>query len=162
MTRRALVSVLALLVALAAFWFWPTDRRRIIAAGRELARAASIPAAEPDLARVARAAALSRLLAPDVRLVGPVGRVGIDGREAALGLATRLRPARGLTVTIEDLHPTISNDGRSATSRTTVTLREPGKSGATERMDVREVELRWTKDQAWQLSQVDVLDGEEP
>ena len=59
MTRRALVSVLALLVALAAFWFWPTDRRRIIAAGRELARAASIPAAEPDLARVARAAALS-------------------------------------------------------------------------------------------------------
>ncbi len=126
MNRRALGYAAAVLLAAAAFWYWPTDRRRIIAAGRELAEAASIPATEPDLARVTRAAVLSRLLAPGVRLVGPSGRVAIDGRRAALGLATRLRPPRGLTVSIADLDPSFGDDGRTATSRTTVTLREPG------------------------------------
>ena len=58
--------------------------------------------------------------------MGPSGRVALDGREAALGLATRLRPPRGLTVSIVDLDPAFGDDGRTATSRTTVTLREPG------------------------------------
>jgi len=162
MSRRVVWSGVVLLAAVAAFWFWPTDRRRIIAAGRELAEAASIPASEPDLARVARAAALSRLLAPDVRLVGPSGRVGIDGREAALGLATRLRPPRGMTVSISDLDPAFDGDGLTATSRATVTLREPGADGADEQVDTREVETTWTRTDAWRLSLVTVLDGDEP
>ena len=162
MNRRTLGYVAALLLAAAAFWYWPTDRRRIIAAGRELAEAASIPATEPDLARVTRAAVLSRLLAPDVRLVGPSGRVALDGREAALGLATRLRPPRGLTVSIVDLDPSFGDDGRTATTRTTVTLREAGAGGAPDQIDVREVEMTWTKADAWQLSLVTLLDGDSP
>ena len=163
MTRRTLGYAAAVLLAAAAlFWYWPTDRRRIIAAGRELAEVASIPVTEPDLARVARAAALSRLLAPDVRLVGPTGRVAIDGREAALGLATRLRPPRGLTVSIADLDPAFDEDGRTATSRTTVTLREPGADGTAEQIDTRTVETTWTRSDAWRLSLVTILDGDAP
>jgi hypothetical protein len=162
MNRRALGYAALVLLAAAAFWYWPTDRRRIIAAGRELAEAASIPATEPDLARVTRAAVLSRLLAPDVRMVGPSGRVALDGREAALGLATRLRPPRGLTVSIADLDPSFGDDGRTATTRTTVTLREPGAGGAPDQIDVREVEMNWTKADAWQLSLVTLLDQDSP
>ena len=162
MNRRAIAGVVALLLALLAFWYWPTDRRRIIAAGRELARVASIPAGEPDLGRITRAAALSRLLAPGVRLVGPTGRVAIDGREPALGLATRLRPPRGLTVSIEDLDPSFAEDGRTATSRTTVTLREAAAEGGADSVDAREVEMTWTRGDAWQLSLVTILEGEDP
>ena len=162
MNRRALGYAALVLLAAAALWYWPTDRRRIIAAGRELAEAASIPATEPDLARVTRAAVLSRLLAPDVRMVGPSGRIALDGREAALGLATRLRPPRGLTVSIADLDPSFGDDGRTATTRTTVTLREPGVGGAPDQIDVREVEMNWTKADAWQLSLVTLLDGDSP
>lgn len=162
MRRRAIACAAALLVAVLAFWYWPTDRRRIVAAGRELARAASIPDGEPDLGRVARAAALSRLLAPGVRLIGPTGLVAIDGREPALGLATRMRPPRGLLVSIEDLDPSFAEDGRTATSRATVTLREPGPEGGPDSMDVREVETTWIKGDAWQLSLVTIIEGDEP
>lgn len=157
MTRRVLACAVALLVAVLTFWYWPTDRRRIIAAGRELAEAISIPATEPDLARVTRAAVLSRLLAPGVRLVGPSGRAAIDGREAAIGLATRLQPPRGLTVSMTDLDPEFGGDGLTATARTTVTLREPGADGAPDQIDTRDVETTWVKTDAWQLSLVTVL-----
>jgi hypothetical protein len=151
-----------LVIALAAWWYWPTDRRRIIAAGRQLAAAASIPASEPDLARVARAASLSRLLEPGVRLVGPTGRVAIDGRDAVLGLATRLRPPRGLTVSIDDLDPLFGEDGLTATSRTMVTLREPGEAEGADRLDTRQAETTWTKTDVWRLSLLTILDGDEP
>jgi hypothetical protein len=162
MNRRAVGYAAAVVLAVAAFWYWPTDRRRIIAAGRELAEAVSIPASEPDLARVTRAAVLSRLFAPDVRLIGPTGRVAIDGREPALGLATRMRPPRGLSVSIEGLDPSFAEDGRTATSRATVTLREPGPEGGADSVDVREVETTWIKGEAWQLSLVTILEGDEP
>ena len=162
MNRRTLRYAAAVLLAVAAFWYWPTDRRRIIAAGRELAKAASIPATEADLARVTRAAALSRLLAPGVRLVAANGRAVIDGREAALGLATRLRPPRGLTVSIADLDPAFGEDGLMATSRTTVTLREPAADGSAGQVDTRTVDMTWTKADAWQLSVVTLVDEESP
>ena len=162
MRRGPVVYVLLAVVAVAAWWFWPTDRRRIIAAGHELAEAASIPAGEPDLARVTRAAALSRLLAPGVRLIGPTGRVAIDGREAALGLATRLRPPRGLTVTIGDLDPSFNDDGTTATARTQVTLREPGTEGGPDSVDEREVKMTWIRADAWQVSQIEIMDGRAP
>lgn len=157
--RLAVPGVIAL--AVAAWWFWPTDTRRIVAATTQLAEAASIPKSEPDLARVARAAALSRLLAVDVRLVGSSGRTVIEGREAALGLATRLRPPQGLEVSVGEVAVVVDDGGRTATAHTVVTLREPGADGAPDGLDVRPVTMGWTKAERWQLSQVTVLEGDE-
>lgn len=157
-----LVAPGVLILAIGAWWFWPTDTRRIVAATHELADAASIPKSEPDLARVTRAATLSRLLAVDVRLVGPSGRTAIEGREAALGLATRLRPPQGLLVTVGEVEVVVDADGRTATSRTTVTLREPGADGAPDSLDVRPITMTWAKGDTWQLSQVTVPEGDEP
>jgi hypothetical protein len=162
MNRRAAGYAAVVVLAVAAFWYWPTDRRRIIAAGRELAAAASIPATEPDLTRVTRAAVLSRLLAPDVRLVEPGGRTAINGRDAAIGLATRLRPPRGLSVSIADLDPSFGEDGRTATARTTVTLRERGADGGPDSVEAWAVETTWTKGDAWQLSLVTIIQDPEP
>ena len=156
-----LAAPVVVVLAIAAWWFWPTDTRRIVAATRQLAEAASIPKGEPDLSRVTRAATLSRLLAVDVRLVGPSGRTVVEGRDAALGLATRLRPPQGLSVSVGEVEVVVDGDGRTATSRTTVTLREPGVDGAPDALDVRAVAMSWTKVDRWQLSQVAVLEGEE-
>jgi ketosteroid isomerase-like protein len=151
----------ALVLAIVAWWFWPTDTRRIVAATTQLAEAASIPKSEPDLARVTRAATLARLLAVDVRLVGPSGRAAIDGREAALGLATRLRPPEGLVVSVGEVEVVVEGDGRTATSYTTVTLREPGADGAPDTVDARAVAMSWARNDRWQVTEVTVQEGEE-
>jgi hypothetical protein len=158
MRTRILSAVLVLLVV-AAVWWWPTDRRRIAAASGELAEAMSIPPSEPDLARVARVARLSRLLAPDFRLVNsPGGRAIVESRDATIGLAAKLRPPRGVQVTVGDLDLEI--DGATARARTVVTLREPGANGSTESTQSRMVALGWTKDDTWTLSEVSI-EGEE-
>lgn len=148
-------------VAAAAWWFWPTDTRRIAAATSQLAEAASIPKNEPDLSRVTRAATLSRLLAADVRLVGPSGRAVVEGRDAALGLATRLRPPQGLSVSVGEVEVVVDADGRTATSRTVVTLREPGADGAPDTVDARAVAMSWARNDQWQVTEVTVTEGEE-
>ena len=159
MNRRTLVAAIAVFVAVAAWWWWPTDRRRIIAATRELAETMSIPSSEPELARVTRAARLSRLLAPDFRLVDARGRTVVDGRDTAIGFATKLQPPRGLQVSVGELDLEIDADGRTARARAVVTMREPGADGTTESTDSRAVVLGWTKASAWALSAT-TLEGE--
>jgi hypothetical protein len=99
----------------AAIWWWPTDRRRIVAATRQLAETISMPPSEPELVRVTRAARLSRLLAADFQLLDARGRILVDGRDAAIGLATKLQPPRGLQVSVGELDLEI--DGGSGTAR---------------------------------------------
>ena len=117
MTRRVVVAGIVVLVAVAAWWWWPTDRRRIIAATQALAETVSVPSSEPDLARVTRAARLSRLLAPDFRLVDAQGRIVVDGRDTAIGFATKLQPPRGLQVSVGELDLEIEADGLTARAR---------------------------------------------
>jgi hypothetical protein len=157
-----LAAPLVVVLVIAAWWFWPTDTRRIVAATMQLAEAASIPKSEPDLARVTRAATLSRLLAVDVRLVGPSGRTAVEGRDAAMGLGTRLRPPQGLLVSVGEVEVVVDDDGRTATSRTVVTLREPGAQGAPDTVDARAVAMNWARNDRWQVTEVTVLEGEEP
>ena len=85
----------------------------------------------------------------------------LTGGSRRLGWPRGLRPPRGLSVSIEDLDPSFADDGRTATSRATVTLREPGPEGGADSMDVREVETTWIKGDAWQLSLVTILEGDE-
>ncbi len=153
MQRWTLVVVVVALAAAAAWW-WPTDRRRIIAASRELADTVSVPPSEPELARVTRAARLSRLLAADFRLVDTSGHVVVDGRDTAIGFATKLQPPRGVRVSVGDLDLEIV--GRTARARAVVTLREPGADGSAEPTDSRAVVLDRTKADTWALSALSV------
>jgi hypothetical protein len=148
MVAVALVGLVA-----AAAWWWPTDRRRIIAAAQELAEAVSMPPSEPELARVTRAARLSRLLAPDFRLVDSQdGRSIVDGRDAAVGFATRLRPPQGLQVSVDELDLEIDAGGLRARARTRITLTEPVEGAATEPTSTWRAVSEWTKGDAWALS----------
>ena len=153
-----LTGVIAAVIA-AAVWWWPTDRRRIIAASRELAETMSMPSSEPELARVTRAARLSRLLASGFQLVDARGRILVDGRDTAIGFATKLQPPRGLQVSVGELDLEIDADGRTARARAVVTMREPSADGTTESTDSRFVVLGWTKASAWALSAT-TLEGE--
>jgi hypothetical protein len=160
MNRTALVAGIAVFVAVTAWWWWPTDRRRIIAASRELAETVSMPPSEPELARVTRAARLSRLLAADFRLVDSSGRAVVDGRDTAIGFATKLRPPRGLQVSVGELDLEIDAGGRTARAGTMITMREPAASGSADSTDSRAVVLEWTKGEAWTLS-VLTVEGEQ-
>ena len=159
MNRKGLLAGIAVLVLAAAWWWWPTDRNRIVAASQELAETVSVPPSEPDLARVTRAARLSRLLTQDFRLVDPQGRTVVDGRDAAIGFATKLQPPRGLQVSVGELEPEIASDGLTARARTVITLREPGEGDGPESAESRTVLLDWTKGEAWALATL-TLEGE--
>ena len=124
--------------------------------------AVSIPAGEPDLAgsrepprcrdclRRASGWSVQRVAWPSTgasrRWVWPRG----CGRHAASRYRSRISD------------PSFADDGRTATSRTTVTLREPGAEGGADSVDAREVEMTWTRGDAWQLSLVTILEGEDP
>ena len=159
MNRRGAVAGVVVLVAMAAWW-WPTDRRRIIAATQALAETVSVPRSEPELARVTRAARLSRLLAADFRLVDSGGRTVVDGRDTAVGFAARLQPPRGLQVSVGELNLEIATDGRTAQARTVVTMREPAEDGSAESTDSRHVVLNWARSDAWVLSTLTIEDEE--
>lgn len=152
MNRRSLLAVAVMLVVAAAWWWWPTDRRRIIAAAEELAEVVSVPPSESAVARVTRAARLSRLLTRDFRLVDSRGRTVVDGRDAAIGFAIRLQPPRGLRVSVAELELQFESDGLAARARTVITVREPGEDGVSESADTRAVLLNWTKGEVWTLS----------
>ena len=160
MNRKGLLAGTAMLVFAAAWWWWPTDRSRIVAASQELAETVSVPPSEPDLARVTRAARLSRLLTRDFRLVDPQGRTVVDGRDAAIGFATKLQPPRGLQVSVGELDLEIASDGRAARARTVITLREPGEGGGPESVESHTALLDWTKGEVWALSAL-TLEGEQ-
>ena len=158
MNRKALLIAVVLALVAAAAWWWPTDRRRIIAASKELADAVSVPASEPDLARVTRAARLSRLLASDFQMIVTLDVIVINGRDSAIAAATRLRPPRGLQVSAGELDLQI--DGTKARARTVVTTREPAAGGSAESTQSWEVEMHWTRGDAWVLSTA-FVSGEE-
>jgi hypothetical protein len=122
--KRALVAALLVALAGTAWWVWPTDGRRIRARLSALVEAASVPAGEGDLQRVTRLAALSRGLAPDVVLEAGDGMLAIRGREAVVGLASRLGALSGPTlIELSRIEVTIDDTRGVATASALVTIR---------------------------------------
>lgn len=113
-------------VALAAWWAWPSDRARVRETLDRLAEAASAPSGDAPLAAVGRAARLSALLAPDVRIsLGEPG-LQLEGRDAALAAATRLAAALApLDVTIAGADITVQHT--VAHARVTVQVATPSR-----------------------------------
>lgn len=148
--RRPLIAVLAVAAIAAAWWLWPTETRRVRARLTALADAVSVPAGETDLARVARLAALARLLAPDVTLEGPNGATVIRGRETVVGIATRLGSTGGATtIELTDIAVALDASATSASATATVRARDTkptaieGVTGETVRIDLARISGDW-------------------
>jgi hypothetical protein len=142
-------------IAACAWWLLPTDARRIRAACHELADRVSAPASEPDLARLARAAQIARHLALDVVIEVEGSDLRIEGRNAVVSYAGRMRSGLDRRVTLGEIEITI--DGRSASAETTATAQESGPGDGPARVDVRNLVMTWVRtEDGWQMSHLRV------
>ena len=147
MVTRRVVFVLAGVAALGLWWAWPDEARRVQRHLERLAEAASPPGAESEFDRLARMATLASGLTPDVTL--HADEVTLAGRDRLLAAAASLARSRpGLTITLDDLHIVVADDG----SRADV------QGVARSDDDAREVRASLVKrDGQWLLGTVDVV-----
>lgn len=156
--RRAIVTVAAI-AAVAAWWTWPSETRRIRARLDALAAAISTPPQEPDVGRMARLASLARGLHPDVAVVLQEGAAPIVGREAVLALATRAIPGLGpMRVTVDNMDAIVDASAGQATAVVLVSTSRLGQDGASaEPPDSHEVQLTLVRvDGEWLVMRVEM------
>lgn len=153
--RRALLVVVALaLVTLAVWWLLPSNAPRVRARFYALATLASVPAAEQDLARLARARRFGATLTTDAEVTFDEGTPPLTGREALVLLVAQ--PAGlvgGLRVELTNVHVEIAPGGTTATTsaRARLIFTDPQtKSLSAEDRDIR---LDWRKiDGEWLMA----------
>ncbi len=157
--RRTLLAVAAVGGILAGLYFWPSDARAIQRTLSAAADAASSPAGEGDLQRVARAASLAKCLATDVVVdAGPDGPA-VRGREMVVGLVSRLRPAGAATVDAADVRLIIDGPARRATADVLVRVTATG-GGEVDPFDATELTVELTKiDGDWLIARVTRVPG---
>jgi hypothetical protein len=143
--RRLVAAGSAIVVIAAVWWLWPTETRRVRTRVIALAHAVSVPAGEPDLQRVARMAALARGLAADVSLEGPEDGRAITGREAVVGLASRLGSLAGpASIELSGVNVAVDDLGSSAAVTATVHLRT-SEHPDVQRLESEAVRIELTK-----------------
>jgi hypothetical protein len=115
-TRWIAIGLAAVAAAAALFLFWPSEERQVRKRLEALAEAASVPAHESDLARLARAQRFRGWLREDVRVAFEQAEwPPIEGRDAVAALVLRpwVQAAGGLRVELEGLSISLG-DGRSS------------------------------------------------
>jgi hypothetical protein len=152
--RRALVLVL-IVIAGAAWWLWPTDARRVRARLTSLAGSVSVPAGESDLQRLARIASLGGGLAPDVVVEAGEDGVAVRGREAVIGLASRLGTLSGPTeVRLSRIQVEV-DAGRGRASADAVVEIDTGGEGTVRQFDGQLITFELTRTSgSWLLTRV--------
>jgi hypothetical protein len=149
--RRIALAGLALTAVVAVAWLWPTDARRIRATLEAAAEAASAPAGEGDLQKVARVAGLAKRLAPDVVVdAGPDGPA-VRGRETVVAVASRLA-AGPLRIELDGVDLTIDGGRAAAAAFVRVRGDHAGEAGEYDGAEVR-IELVKT-DGTWVIARV--------
>lgn len=145
------LSILA--VAAVIWWLFPSEERRVRSRLAELSQAASIPANEPELGRVARLGRLRRLLTDDAVLEAgaPIGPV--VGGDSLVGIAAQFRyPDGDLRVELHDVSVVVGDDRRGARAQARVVATERAADGR-ETVEMRDVSLELSKtDKGWQLT----------
>jgi hypothetical protein len=152
--RRLAMAAVALSVALAAMYLWPTDARAIRQRLATAAAAVSRPAGEGDLQRVARAASLLNSLTPDVVVdAGPEGP-SVRGRETVAGLASRLGPGGPSAIELVDTGLVI--DGPAGRATATILVRVTGGDrGEVDAYDGTALQVELAKvEGAWLIARV--------
>jgi hypothetical protein len=146
-SRRGL-AVLLVAGLSAAWWFWPTDERRIAARLHEAADTLSTARAEPDLQRTLRLAGLAAHLAPDIVVESEPGAASVRGRSAVVAVAAQLaRAGGGRRFELRDVRVTVDAGGRRATayaaSRVTLEEAVPFAADGVVRVDLEKVDGEW-------------------
>jgi hypothetical protein len=156
---RAVAAVVAFGAVVAiVWWMFPSNARRVRTQFLTLAKLASVPADEPDLARLARARKFSIMLARDISVSFDDGTSGLNGREAVALLVAQPTGIRGgVNVGLSEVAVDVGPGGTEATStgraRATFTDSRTGQLSSEE----RGLTLVWHKiDGDWLVSSVRV------
>jgi len=111
-----LAAAVAAVVAL-GWWLFPSNARRIRTRFHTLATLVSIPPAERDLERLARARRFGSMLASDIAVTFDDGGPGIDGRDALVLLVAQPSGLTGgLKVELMDVTVQVASGGHEAVS----------------------------------------------
>jgi len=143
--RTILIAVVSAAVALAAAsWLWPNEERVVRHRLDDLAAALSVPAAEPDIARVTRLAQLRQFLSPAV--VVRTSTQEIASRDAVLGAASQLRAGGAVTVSFVDVQVTLHADRLTADVYLDVKITGLDTRSGEPTVDAREARLMMAKE----------------
>ena len=156
---RILILLLALVAAGFGAWryVFPSDEARIRAVLHRVAEAATAGAAEGNVARLTRAAAIREDLAPDVTVDAGAPVPRLNGREAVVGAAARMGGiVRNLEITFPDISVAVASDQQSAVAVVTAEAHFDGSDGR--RFEARELEIDFERvDGNWVISAVTVI-----
>jgi hypothetical protein len=149
------------LILVAAIACGDSDERAIRNQMSAIAESLSVPEKDGELGRIARIAALRKVLAPDIAVsTGVPDRPGAQvppelvGRDAVLALVGRwVAPAGGVTIEFVDVQVTLAADRATAQVYSTARI----SSGPDERpvVDARELTIGFAKiDGSWLIASV--------
>jgi ketosteroid isomerase-like protein len=154
--KRFWISLSAVVAILAAWYWWPSETRRIERRLGALAAQASIAEGEGPLARAADAAAAARYFTEDVTIALGDEAPRIDGRDAlAAALARMPTPDGGVQVQLVDVAVAVGPAGVEARATMTATARYRDPQSNAPTVDAREVEMDLVKrDGEWRIRAV--------
>jgi hypothetical protein len=156
-------AVFVLLAGYFSYQWWFNQNRVVKRRLGELAATLSVPAAEPDLERVARLGRMRQYLSDEIRITR--GRSGpeLTSRDAIVATAAIWKPEGGGSVDFVDVDVKLEGESARAYVTAEVTTHGPGSNERT--LDSREAVLSLVKRDAWVVSEVELKDrvtGEEP
>jgi hypothetical protein len=151
-------TVFALLIFYLGYQWWFNPSRALKRQLGEVAALLSVPAGEPEMARMARLAQLRRHLADDIRI--RAGVVEIASREAVLGAASIWKPpAGGIDVQFVDTQVFIDSD-TTARAYMSVEVATPDPRGGQPTVDRQDTSLRLDRrDGRWVITTAESKEG---
>jgi hypothetical protein len=150
--------VFALLIFYLGYQWWFNPSRALKRQMGEVAAVLSVPASEPEMARIARLAQLRRHLADDIRI--RAGSAEISPRDAILGAVSAWKPpARGFDVQFVDTQVFIDS-ATTARAYMSVEVATPDPSGGQPTVDRQDTSVRLEKrDGRWVITTVESKNG---
>ena len=150
--------VLGLLVFYLSYQWWFNPARALKRQMGEVAAALSVPAGEPEMARIARLAQLRRHLADDIRI--RAGSAEISPRDAILGAVGAWKPpASGIDVQFVDTQVFIDSE-TTARAYMSVEVATPDPTRGQPTVDRQDTSVRLEKrDGQWVITTVESKSG---